>query len=331
MLAADLARAPILASIPLLHAAGVLSFGLLLALVALLGCFMPPYYASQRTILPDLVGEDETRLSQANSAIEGGAAFAALGGPALAGVLIPFLGASNVLYLDAATYLAAFLLVLVLVPARKAIGAAVEHGVLGGLRFVVRDGLLGPMAATVVVFGFLVTGMTAGLPVYAFDEFGGSSWIAGVFHAAFGAGALLGSVAAVLAVTRVAPLRLAGLGIVAFALPLWALPLLPPWPVVAAALFTASLFVPLVNGPIIAVLTARTPESLRAKVLTALMTASALAAPLGFLAAGQVLEHWGVVPLFAAVALGITGMALVFAAIVLRYRAPAAAPEPSAP
>jgi hypothetical protein len=39
-----------------------------------------------------------------------------------------------------------------------------------------------------------------------------------------------------------------------------------------------------------------------------------------------VLEHWGVVPLFAAVAVGITGMALVFAAIVLR--APAAAPEP---
>jgi predicted MFS family arabinose efflux permease len=173
--------------------------------------------------------------------------------------------------------------------------------------------------------------MTAGLPVYAFDEFGGSSWIAGVFHAAFGAGALLGSVAAVLAVTRVAPLRLAGLGIIAFAVPLWTLPLLPPWPVVAAALFVASLFVPLVNGPIIAVLTARTPESLRAKVLTALMTASALAAPLGFIAAGQVLEHWGVVPLFAVVALGITGMALVFAAIVLRYRAPAAAPEPSAP
>ncbi len=52
MLIADAARAPILASIPLLHAAGVLSFGLLLGIVALLGCFMPPYFASQRTILP---------------------------------------------------------------------------------------------------------------------------------------------------------------------------------------------------------------------------------------------------------------------------------------
>ena len=74
MLIADAARAPILASIPLLHAAGVLSFGLLLGIVALLGCFMPPYFASQRTILPELVGEDETRMSQANSAIEGGSA-----------------------------------------------------------------------------------------------------------------------------------------------------------------------------------------------------------------------------------------------------------------
>jgi predicted MFS family arabinose efflux permease len=173
--------------------------------------------------------------------------------------------------------------------------------------------------------------MSAGLPVYAFDEFDGSSWIAGVFHAAFGAGALLGSVFAVLAVTRVAPLRLAALGILAFAVPLWALPFLPPWPVAAAALFVASVFPPLVNGPIIAVLTARTPESLRAKVITALMTASALAAPLGFIAAGQMLEHWGVVPLFAAVAFGITWMALVFAAIELRYRAPTTAPEASAP
>src|SRR5262245_48452919 len=164
MLASDLVRAPILASVPLLHAAGVLSFGLLLGIVALLGCFMPPYFASQRTILPELVGEDETRLAQANSSIEGGAALASLAGPATAGALIPFLGASNVLYLDAATYLVAFLLVLVFVPARRVGEAAVEHGVLGGLRFLLRDGLLGPMTATIVVFGFIVTGMAAGLP-----------------------------------------------------------------------------------------------------------------------------------------------------------------------
>jgi hypothetical protein len=88
------------------------------------------------------------------------------------------------------------------------------------------------------------------------------------------------------------------------------------------------------------VLTARTPENLRAMVITAVISINTLAAPLGFLVAGQVLEHWGVVPLFSATVAGVTGMALVYSAIVLRFRdadlppaqvAPDAAPEPVAP
>jgi MFS family permease len=319
MLVADAARGPILVSIPILHSAGALSFELLLAIVALLGCFMPPYFASQRTILPELVGEDETRMSQANSAIEGGTAFAALVGPVLAGVLIPFIGASNVLYVDAATYVVAFVLIVVFVPRRKPVAAAVQHGVLAGLRFLFQDKLLAPMAATVVVFGFLSSGMSAGLPVYAYDEFDGSAWIAGLFYGALGAGALVGSLVAALAVRRIAPLRLAALGILAFAVPLWVLPFLPPWPLVFVALFVATFFTPLVNGPVLAILTARTPENLRAKVMTAVVSANTVAAPLGFLVAGLVLERWGVVPLFTAVVVGITVMAMVFAAIARRH------------
>jgi MFS family permease len=331
MLVADAARVPILASIPLLHASGHLSFELLLAIVALLGCFAPPYFASQRTILPDLVGEDETRMSQANSAIEGGTAFAALVGPAIAGVLIPFLGAANVLYVDAATYLAAFLLVLLFVPRRKAIAAGARSGVLAGLRFLAQDRLLAPMALVTVFFGFLGAGMSAGLPVYAFDEFDGSARIAGLFYAALGAGALVGSLTAALVVQKVAPLRLAALGIVAFSIPLWVLPFLPPWPVVFVALFLATFFTPLVNGPIIAVLTARTPPELRAKVITAVISVNTLAAPLGFLVAGQVLEHWGVVPLFTAVVLGITWVAIVFAAIAWQQSEIEPVVEPAVP
>jgi predicted MFS family arabinose efflux permease len=318
MLISDFARAPILASIPLLHSQGMLSFPLLLGIVALLGCFMPPYFASQRTILPELVGENERVMSQGNSLIEGGAAFAAMLGPALAGLLIPFIGASNVLYVDAATYLVAFVLVLVFVPRRKPIAHAVQSGVLAGVRFLAADRFLGPVAALVVLTGLLGAGLSAGLPFYAFSEFDGSSRIAGLFYAALGAGALCGSLVAVMAVRKLAPLRLATVGIVAFAIPLWVLPFLPPWPVVFVALFVATFFAPLVNGPIFAVLTKRTPDDLRAKVLTAVVSVNTVAAPLGFLVAGQVLEHWGVVPLFTAVVLGMTWVALVFAAIVLR-------------
>ncbi len=322
MLVSDFARAPLLAAIPLLHAAGVLSFGLLLGIVALVGCFMPPYFASQRVILPDLVGEDERRMSQANSLIEGGTALAAVLGPALAGVLIPFVGAPDVLYLDAATYLVSFLLILAFVPRRKprAATAGEKHGVLAGLRFLVHDRLLAPIALTVVCFGFVASGLSAGLPVYAYDQFDGSARIAGLFYAALGLGAVVGSVLAVAAVRKVPPLRLSGFGIVGFVLPIWVLPFLPPAPVVFTALFVAFMFTPLVNGPAIAVVTARTPEKLRAKVITAVIALSSLSAPFGFLVAGQVLEHWGLVPLFAVVAAGMTLMALVYASIALRYR-----------
>ena len=320
MLLSDAARAPLLAAIPLLYAAGVLSFGLLLGLVALLGCFMPPYFASQRTILPELVGEDERTITQANSLIEGGSALAVLLGPALAGVLIPIIGAPNVLYVDAATYFVAFALVLFFVPRRKPLVQLAEHGMLAGLRFLLGDRLLGPVAALVVVFGFLAAGMSAGLPFYAYSEFDGSSRIAGLFYAAIGAGAVVGSIVAVLAVRRIPPLRLAGVAILGFALPIWALPFLPPWPLVLVALFVATLFTPLINGPFFAVLTSRTPEGLRAKALTAVVSINTLAAPLGFLVAGQVLEHWGVATLFALAAAGITLAALTFSAVALRFR-----------
>jgi predicted MFS family arabinose efflux permease len=290
---------------------------------------MPPYFASQRVILPELVGEDERRMSQANSLIEGGTAFAALIGPAVAGLLIPLIGAPNVLYVDAATYVIAFFLVLAFVPRRKPVVGAQPGGVLDGVRFLLRDSLLAPIAVIVVAVGFLASGMSAGLPVYAYDQFDGSARIAGLFYAALGAGAVVGSIVAVMAVRKVAPLRLAGLAILAFIAPMWVLPFLPPWPVVGIALFVGMFFTPLINGPFFAVLTSRTPDALRAKVMTAVISINTLAAPLGFLVAGQVLERWGVAPLFTLVAIGITLAALSFAAIALRFRELDLAPEPA--
>src|SRR3990172_2973837 len=145
MLGADFARAPLIASLPILYGAGVLSFGLLLAVVAAIGAFMPPYAASQRVILPELVGEDVTLMSQANSLIEGGTAAAALIGPALAGILIPFLGAPHVLYIAAAPSLVAFLLVLLFVPRPKPLGAGAPGGLLDGVRYVLRDPFIGAL------------------------------------------------------------------------------------------------------------------------------------------------------------------------------------------
>ena len=329
MLVCDAARVPLLAFLPLLHSAGLLSFPLLLALVFLLGCFMAPYFAAQRVILPELVGEDETTIAQANSVVEGGTAFAGLAGPALAGVLIPFIGAANVLYVDAATYVVAFALLAGFVPqTKRAVGSA-QKGVLAGIRFLLGDRVIGPLSGTVIVLNFLAAGLSATLPVYAYEGFSGDSKVAGLFFTAIGAGALVGSIAAVVLVKRIAPLRLASIAIVAMSLPLWLLPLdLPAWGVMAV-LFTALLFAPLVNGPVIGTLTARTPPELRPKMMTALISLSTLSAPAGFVVAGQLLEPWGVGRVFAAIAIGMTATALVFAAIALRLGGEATAETPA--
>jgi predicted MFS family arabinose efflux permease len=182
------------------------------------------------------------------------------------------------------------------------------------------------MALTVVAFGFLGSALSAALPVYAFETFDGSSRIAGLFYTSLGAGALVGSLIAVAAVRKVPPLKLAALAILGFAAPMWFLPLgLPAWTVVVV-LFVATAFTPLINGPTLAVLTARTPPDLRARVMTAVITVNTVASPLGFLAAGWVLEHWGVNPVFAGVAAGISIAGVAFAGVVLRYAEPVPLP-----
>jgi MFS family permease len=322
MLGSDLARAPLIAALPLLHAAGNLSFGLLLAIVAAIGAFMPPYGASQRTILPELVGEDVTLMSQANSLIEGGTAAAALIGPALAGILIPLIGAPNVLYIDAATYLVAFLLVFVFVPRPKPSDQEAGGGLFEGLRFIARDPFMGTLVAVIVVFGFFSSALSAALPAHAYLDFG-SPRVAGLFYSALGAGALIGTIFAVMLIPKMQPLRLAAGAILCVCLPLWLLGLeLPTW-VFTLALFAAVLFTPLVNGPLMGVMTSRMTPEIRPKAMTAIIALNTIAAPAGFLLAGQVIERAGTSVVFFTVAAGFTAASAVFVAIVLRHlRAP---------
>jgi predicted MFS family arabinose efflux permease len=328
MLACDFARAPLIMSLPLLHSAGMLSFGLLLAIVAAIGAFMPPYAASQRVILPELVGEDVTLMSQANSLIEGGTAAAALIGPALAGILIPFLGAPNVLYIDAATYLVAFALVLIFVPRPKPLAQEQPSGgLLDGVRYVARDAFMGSLVLIIVFFGFFSSALSVALPAHAYLAFE-SPRVAGLFYSALGAGALLGTVIAVMLIPRTQPLRLAAAAIIGVTVPLWLLGMdLPAW-AFTFALFSATLFTPLVNGPVMGVLTARMTPEIRPKAMTAIIALNTVAAPLGFLLAGQVIDDVGTSAVFYSVAAGFTAASLLFVAVVHRHlRTPAAVLE----
>ena len=330
MLVSDLVRAPLLVSIPLLHALGWLTFPLLLVLVALVGVFIAPYFASQRLILPELVGDDEHVVAQANAVLEGAQRTTALLGPAAAGLMIAAFGAPTALVVDAATFLFAFVLLVLLVPSRPPLPVTeAGGGVLAGIRFVLRDRLLRVLGGTALVANGLGQILTAGLMVLAYQEFD-SSKVAGAFFAAFGAGAVVGSVIAVRAVGRFDPLRLGAVSFVALTLPIFALTLELPVPGVMVALALSSLFGPLVNAPLIGVITMRTPEALRAKVMTAVLTAAMLAGPLGLLVAGPLLQTWGPRPVFLLVAAGQLLATVPFAAVAFRTESVQPVPRASA-
>jgi predicted MFS family arabinose efflux permease len=320
MLGADLARVPLMAALPILHSAGMLSFPLLLVLVAAFGCFNAPYFASQRVILPELLGSDEQTIAQANSVLEGASQTSSLLGPPLAGLLIATLGAANVLYVDAATFAFSFLTVLLFVPARKR-AAAVEDsgGLLAGMSFLLRDALMGPLATVIVLMNALGQMLGAALPVLAFQRWDDAR-VGGWLFAAYGLGGLIGTAVAYKLVTRVPALTLASLGAIGFALPLWVLvPHVALAPILGALAFTA-LCQPLINAPMFGVITTRTPPALFPKVMTAIVTLATIAGPLGVLAAGALLEHEGLMVTFGVIAGGVTAVALLFVWLLARFR-----------
>ena len=111
MLVADAARAPLMALIPLLHYLDALSFPLLLVLVFAVGSFGTPSFASKAAIIPDIVGEDEGVVGEANALLQVAQRLSLVLGPPLAGVLIGLVGATTVLWIDAATFAIGFVLI----------------------------------------------------------------------------------------------------------------------------------------------------------------------------------------------------------------------------
>jgi predicted MFS family arabinose efflux permease len=332
MLASDLLRAPLIALVPVLYWVGALGFGLLLALVFVLGLFSAPYFAAQRTILPELFGADERVVSKASALFAGATHLTMIAGPAVGGILVTWLGAPAVLLVDAASYLVAFVLVGVLVRGGAPVAPdQAARGVLAGVRFLARDRVLGPLTLTVILLDAAGAALFASLPALAFVRFGKDATIAGWLFTAFGIGALAGSVVTMKVLDRFRPLRLAGAAILLAVVPLWALVVALPWYGVGLAMLLCGLFVPLVNAPAMGLLSTRPPAALRAKTMTALMTASALGGPAGRLVVGPMFERWGIAWSYAAIAASLTLGALLFCLVAVRGDASRAAEEEGDP
>jgi MFS family permease len=321
MLIADGVRTPLTALVPVLYWADALSFPLLLIIVAVISAFGTPSFASKAALLPDLVGDDETRLTEANALMQAAQRITILLGPALGGVLIAVVGATNVLLIDAVTFAAAFLLVATLVRGRWDPDAHEDRGLAAGIRFILRDRFLRAWSGAIVIGDACWLGLFAALPVLVLERYGDEPEIVGFAWGAWGGGAVLGSVVAFRFVASFDRLLVSSFGELGMIAPLWLLLVDAPPIALAAVMLASGLANGIVNAPIHTILQLRTPRALRQKVWSALIVGSTMLGPLVLLFAGPSLERIGLEQTLIGLILVQTICALVFAVAGIRERA----------
>ncbi len=321
LLACDLARAPLVALVPLLHTVDLLTLPLLAVITFVLGALWTPSYSSQRVILPELLGEDDRVLARANALLRATTNTTVLVGPPVAGLLIAALGTSTVLWLDAGTFLVSFALIALFVPpGDRSPEAEDARGLFVGIRFLWRDRLLRPWTLAGAGFELGSQALFAVIPVLAFLRFDDPT-VAGWLWAAYGAGGIAGSVLVMVAARRIDPYLLVVVSKLAQVVLLWLLALDLPVATFGATVAAVSFLASVISAPFTGVLTTRPPASIRPHSMTAYMTITLVAGTIGLASAGPVVEHVGLRAVFVGIALIHTIGAGPFVLAALRARA----------
>jgi MFS family permease len=297
----DVVSALAIAAIPVLDATLGLAFWQLCLLIAVVGLARGPGDTARHVLVPGLTRLADTPLERATSLYDGVSRGARMLGAPLAGVLIAIWGASNILLIDAATFVVSALLVQLMVPGsvRPAVAAEDPEPYLqqlrSGLRYVRQDRLIAGITSMVMVTNLLDAAYSSVLvPVFARDVLH-SSVALGLLGGIFGGGALVGTVI---------------YGVVGPRLPRWPVYTVaflvvggprffllgaePPMAVILAGCLFAGLLCGAINPVLSAVEFQRIPDAMQSRVFGTTAAGCLIGMPVGAVGGGLLVDQVGI-------------------------------------
>lgn len=293
---ADVASALAVAAIPLLHSTVGLEFWQLVVLVFLGGLLDAPGGTARAALLPDVAtgaGWSFERATGATAVVE---RFARLAGAPLAGVLIAATGATNVLWINAASFLVSAALVAMGVPRpaveRAARKTSYRRELREGYAFLRADRTLAVLVFIVSLTNLFDAVAMIALPVLAHDIYE-SALSLGLMTAAGGAGSVLGALAFAAIGHQLSRRAVFTWGFIFVTLSFPVAAFFPPLAVLLVAKTISGLASGPLNPVIDTVFMERVPAGMRGRVFGVTQAAAWVAIPLGVLVAGAVIEAIG--------------------------------------
>jgi MFS family permease len=289
MIVADLARAALIATIPVAYALDGLTIAQLYVVAFLTGTFSIFFFVAHSGFFVAVVPRD--RYVEGNSLLHGSRAFSFVAGPSLGGVLVQLLRAPFALVVDAASFLVSAFFLSRVRAAEPATEEAGRGHVTAGLRYIrgsptVRTCLLA--TATLNFFNFIFWALFI---LYVTQSLHVSPGTLGLVLGAGAVGGLIGSVVTGRIGRRIGIGPAFLLGCVLFPAPLVLVPLAAgPKPLVLACLFLAEfgsgMGVMILDISVGSIFAALIPDRLRSRVSGAYMVVNQGVRPLGSVVGG---------------------------------------------
>jgi MFS family permease len=319
MIATDLARAAVIATIPLLAAFDALSVGWIYAVAFTSATLTIAFDAAEFAAIPSLVPSGDDLVS-ANGRVQASYSAAQVAGPVLAGLLVTVAPVQQVLWVDAASFLvSAGALALIgrafNAPREEGPQRAVHQDIMDGLRYVLGHPVLRNISAMMALINLVGATVYAQLVVFAKRQLEASDSQVALLYAAGSAGVVLLSLAAgpvrrrlSFSVAALGALALDGLLTVVLAATRWYWAALVLW----AAISGLGMFFNINTGSLRQQIV---PNHLLGRVISIAGVLAWSAIPVGALAGGWAVERTGSV----ALVYGVIGALVALLAVAFSF------------